>query len=603
MSNTLTLRARQRLRALYRYVTALEHGDLDALGAVLGEAESDAGLEHMILATHEATGGDDATLVDRAAIAQARAFVAAYRVAAIPAVEQVQGNTSLVGRFGRRARARTKGREEQAVVVLPDPEMATGQASHATGHRPQRSHGRLRVLVGTLAAVLMVSVLVTSFIAVFALKSGWPFGRYTSSFQPPTGWNDITPPTSDPIASYAISPDVPGLMFACTGAMAGNVSESGYGPGTLWRTRDGGSYWERLDVSGLIPGCDMGMPLGGRGTIFINNGSILVSHDGGDTWHTVYKNADSAGLYEGDYFLLLPNTVYRGGRLYAPGPVARPGAAGYSATAFSVSRDDGHTWSNVEVAADPLAQQGFGTLAIAPDYRTPNAWFRLLGILGFSVPMTTVLEHSADGGQTWTVRSQVGPRADLWADGYAGLTTNPAQPDRICAGLEALQISRTPATTSAVSALVAAPGKGVAASVSLAAQYAVAGPPGPIPHDDVLAASDDGGLTWSSGTIAHTRDYGRPTFSPINPTGDCFMADNYFSGSLDDMATIWRLAPGAGAQPQVVTQLVGQQVEGLTVTLDHDNRTLRFIALIRATAALVPGAPSEQSHLVWTDKL
>jgi hypothetical protein len=43
-----------RERTLYLYLTALEHGDLDAVAAVLRQAENDASLEQMILETNEA---------------------------------------------------------------------------------------------------------------------------------------------------------------------------------------------------------------------------------------------------------------------------------------------------------------------------------------------------------------------------------------------------------------------------------------------------------------------------------------------------------------------------------------------------------------------
>ncbi len=49
-------------KALYRYVRALDGGDLDMIAAVLRQAERDPALEQMILETHEAfLAGEDAT--------------------------------------------------------------------------------------------------------------------------------------------------------------------------------------------------------------------------------------------------------------------------------------------------------------------------------------------------------------------------------------------------------------------------------------------------------------------------------------------------------------------------------------------------------------
>jgi hypothetical protein len=83
----------------------------------------------------------------------------------------------------------------------------------------------------------------------------------------PAGWHDITPPDGRSIASYAVSPDVPGLMFACIGAPENYTSASPMGPATLWRTRDGGDHWQALHVDGLNAGCEVRMPRGGQGTL------------------------------------------------------------------------------------------------------------------------------------------------------------------------------------------------------------------------------------------------------------------------------------------------------------------------------------------------
>jgi hypothetical protein len=55
MNGRATERARQLVRekALYRYSSALEHGDFEAVSAVLGEAEQDAVLERMLLEINE----------------------------------------------------------------------------------------------------------------------------------------------------------------------------------------------------------------------------------------------------------------------------------------------------------------------------------------------------------------------------------------------------------------------------------------------------------------------------------------------------------------------------------------------------------------------
>src|SRR5262249_45835991 len=73
-------------------------------------------------------------------------------------------------------------------------------------------------------------------IALLALAACGTSGN-TSPYSVPVGWYDVSPPTADPIASYTISPDAPGLIVACIGAQTGHMSASPLGPATLWRTR------------------------------------------------------------------------------------------------------------------------------------------------------------------------------------------------------------------------------------------------------------------------------------------------------------------------------------------------------------------------------
>jgi hypothetical protein len=481
------------------------------------------------------------------------------------------------------------------------------------------------MLYSAFAAVLAIALL--------ALAACGASGN-APPYSVPVQWHDVSPPTADPIASYAISPDVPGLIVACIGASTGNMSASPPGPATLWRTRDGGAHWERLAASGYIAGCEVAFPVGGNGTLFALNLEggqfIQVSHDAGDTWKTIAQ--DNGDPYR-DFqlqFALLAHGVYRDSRLYTAGQAGTVAAASASATAtavslstpasgvsianefadlaFSFSSDDGQTLTTVEAAPDPLIQQGYVPLAIAAHYSEPDAWFRLLGP-GYTSAGggATVLEHSTDGGQTWQSIRHLGERGTYggFVDGGPGaatLASAPSQPARLCAALST-QVNDQSASV---------PSSAASGDVASAA---LAGPPGPIPHDVTLAGSDDGGHTWSIATIGkHQRDYGGivdPGVS-MDSQGNCYLADVSSQGgdTAEDVATIWRLAPGLGADPASIARITGQRVITLAVSLDSASHTPRLVAVaytyngpteIICQGNVCPPEPAmPPPHLIWT---
>jgi hypothetical protein len=484
---------------------------------------------------------------------------------------------------------------------------------------PHRSPGIASMV--TLAAVLAL--------AACGANASENFPPYTA----PANWQDVSPPTSDPIASYAISPDVPGLIVACTGSKTGNMSASPLGPATLWRTRDGGAHWQRLAVSGYIAGCEVAFPPGGSGTLFalnLDGGQFIqVSHDAGDTWKTLAR--DDGAPY-GDIqqrFTLLAHGVYRDGRLYTAGQADTAAAASTAATAtassmnpppagastardvislaFSISSDDSQTWTAVEAAPDPLIQQGYVPLAIAADYRAPGAWFRLWG-LGYASSRggAMVLEQSTDGGQTWQPMPLNGARGTYrglgdGGSGSATLATQPGQPARLCAAFSPQVNDQS----------VSLPPSGLKAD---AVGFALRGPPPPIPHDITLAGSDDGGQTWSAAIIGrHQRDYGAAAGPGVamDPHGNCYLADVSSQGgdTTNDLVTIWRLAPGRDANPAVIERITGQSIVTFAINLDSANHVPRLVAVAYVYSGPTeiicqgnmcpPEPPLPLRHLIW----
>jgi outer membrane protein assembly factor BamB len=110
-------------RTLYRYMHALEHGDLDTIAAILYEAEHDRDLERMVLEVNEMYQADDNTVVQPAEMAQ-------------------------------------------AIDLLPSDFSAS---TSGVLERPTRTTGRVRrfsALIQTLAAVLIVGLLIGGYVVL-----------------------------------------------------------------------------------------------------------------------------------------------------------------------------------------------------------------------------------------------------------------------------------------------------------------------------------------------------------------------------------------------------------------------------------------------------
>jgi hypothetical protein len=463
---------------------------------------------------------------------------------------------------------------------------------------------------------------------------------YTPSvapFQPPSGWHNITPPTDEPLAHYAVSPDVPGLIVACIGDKTAHTSAAPVGPAHIWRSRDGGATWQRLAVNDFYAGCDVALPAGGHGTIiagdFLTPGQntpqfIEVSHDQGDTWTTIASNATGGiqTLYD-----LLARGVYRGGVLYATGQLDPNNPSSDASVRFSASRDDGRTWTGIEAAPDPLLAQDFSVPAIAADQRAPGAWFRVLGRsetwFGQSAMTVTapaaMLEHSTDGGQTWTALGPVGPVGTTAALAYSGpyalaLASVASMPGRVCAAFDATfgPSAPPPPSTPPADATPTVPfGAAPAGLAQPPLPSPQTGPPYIPPTLTALAASDDGGRTWYGATVAqHTHNGGGGGGDvALDATGGCYTVDDTLTDNPDPRAqvpgvdaTVWRLAAGAPT-PQKIAEMTGYYLGVVGVTTAPGNATPRVVGAIMAPEPPVICGPNtcptetpHSPHLVWT---
>lgn len=466
---------------------------------------------------------------------------------------------------------------------------------------------RGRVPFGRHALAATALALVCLLIAGCGLTSGGSTG-----YTPPGGWHEVTAPTSSTIASYAVSPDVPGLIVACIGS-PGHVSADPPGPATLWRTRDGGASWQQLSSDGYVAGCQVAMPTGGHGLVFALNTlgtqMIQVSTDGGDSWRTLtmrYSGEDGGIQAE---FAQLAGAVHRDGALYAAGLATGQGDNGASMSMFSASRDDGQTWRRIEAAPDPLLRQGYTVQAIAADYRSPGAWFRVIAPSYGAGNAPATLEHSSDGGMTWSVLGTFGPNGLYYGQGRVSLVTSPVRPTRLCVGLEPDMTTAQPDTSPSPEGNIQYNAHG----------GILAGPPYLPPRDVALMGSDDGGLHWSGASLyGKGQSNGRmvPPGAAMDAHGNCYLAGTTsqlgYANAVQDTATIWRLAPGS-ATPQVMASFARLVMGAFAVAPAGNTSAARLVAVAVVFGhgntegqSCGPGCVKEYAgpdtpHLIWAN--
>jgi hypothetical protein len=332
----------------------------------------------------------------------------------------------------------------------------------------------------------------------------------------PDGWHNSTIPGSyNNTETIAISGDVPGLILAYGTIISGNPFNTHF-EHVHWRTHDGGQRWEQIagpchPDNEHFDFCRLVAPLQGHGTFFaseIHNefdrpGDLWVSHDAGTSWRFVTHFKDANG--EHDAVSALATAVIRGGRLYA---LRTPDDNTADApTTFSVSTDDGATWTNPEHAPSALERRGWQIISFAADYSAAHAWYRTLEpLLGQNIVPPT-LERSTDDGRTWTTLGSIGTAG---SDVQVSLGTSPSQPHRLCAATR--------------------------------------------PDGGTLAifSSGDNGHTFAGATTPRVYSGGAPHPISMGTGGDCYLSELTIppQGTFHPLL-LWRLAPGAAHLQQL----------------------------------------------------
>lgn len=452
MTEAFDSHTRHRVFVLHDYTLALAHGDIDAVAAVLQEAEHDALLERMILELHSATVEETSLFSSDDVLPLRSSWHAAppeHKAASSGGDAQPKEVPLAFTKQQEKERRKSPRRHEQEYAPL---HAANDTHTASQGWFQHAEIGKRRYeLLQSLVAVLIVGMLLGSF-ALLATHRSSPQGKSgvaalatgTSKHGPASGpglqeptvpplisirmvnqasgwaltktsilktsdgglhWKDVTPAhTSLGQTHWAATADFMDARYAWI-ATATNQTDLTL----ILRTSDGGASWQQSTISDGHSIGPIGQPqfvstTQGWVAIFLGGGSyhtsadIFQTHDGGQTWYKIASTMErqpNSGLTDVGDMIGLSFSDAKNGVVTTlfPGPGNQ--------TSVESTSDGGSTWTKVLLAA-PQGASAEGVLAAAPP-----VFFGKDGMMPVVVSLPPngdqgldlYLTH--DGGQSW----------------------------------------------------------------------------------------------------------------------------------------------------------------------------------------------------------
>ena len=287
MSDFPTPYEQRYMQALHRYTAALERGDIETVAVILRDAERNPQLEQLLLNANTLYQRKNSIAVSRSEVEQAQALL--LNTFASYESEEFQGDIDMYSSEKLPVPVNSHiSTQKGRMKSMQDTTLSKVQKQQAPTKRPRLQH--LSGYIQTLAAVLVVGLLISGFAVLFASRHNTTTGSGTPGSGHATPSHSILVTSTDDGTIYGTRPD--------TGAVV----------------------WHYATGKSVIGGFSSALVVQGQVVYFVDNGQLYALHanNGALLWH---KNLDVAGSQQNSYTKIVVDrgVVFVGGTVYGAG--------------------------------------------------------------------------------------------------------------------------------------------------------------------------------------------------------------------------------------------------------------------------------------------
>ena len=272
-------------QALHRYTAALEHGDIETVAAIMRDAEQDPHLEQLVLDANTLYQRKNSIAVSRSEVEQAQALL--LNTFASYESEEFQEDTNMYSSEKLPVPVNSHiSTQKGRIKSMSDTTLSKPRKPQETTRRLHRISGYIQ----TLAAVLVVGILIGGFALLFASRHNTTTGSGILGSGHATLTHSILVTSTEDGTIYGTRPD--------TGAVA----------------------WHYATGKSVIGGFSSALVVQGQVVYFVDNGQLYALHANNGTllWH---KNLDLPRSQQNSYTKIIVDrgVVFVGGTVYGAG--------------------------------------------------------------------------------------------------------------------------------------------------------------------------------------------------------------------------------------------------------------------------------------------
>ncbi len=364
-------------QALHRYTAALEHGDIETVAAIMRDAEQDSHLEQLVLNANTLYQRKNSITISLNEVEQAQALL--LNTFASYESEEFQEDTHMYSSEKlpiptNNSIHTQKGRMKS----MQDTTLSKVQKQQAPTKRPRLQH--LSGYIQTLAAVLVVGLLISGFAVLFASRHNTTTGS--------------------------------GILGSGRATLSQSILVTSTEDGTIYGTRPdtGAVAWHYATGKSVIGGFSSALVVQGQVVYFVDNGQLYALHANNGTllWH---KNLDAPGSQQNSYTKIIVDrgVVFVGGMVY--------GASSAPGNMYALRERDGAILWQYRSDDNPLLAANNGVVYVkkAADRQGEGAIQALQGSDGNSLWSYTTdpIEVVATNDTTYVYSAHVQVKGDM----------------------------------------------------------------------------------------------------------------------------------------------------------------------------------------------